>query len=347
MMNFSVGSKSLLAKLMSEEDIRVEHKQIETAYFDVVNRVLALPMWKDMSSDLYDLLVGHEVGHALYTPKDADVLNEAAKRSNKDFVNVVEDARIERMMKEKYAGLRTNFVKGYKELLERDFFGLQGKDITDLNLIDRINVYFKSRVSQTLIETQVFNEDEIPFIEKMEKMKTFDEVADIAAEIYEFIKERCESQESMIDQMPQMPQMSSEGEEGEASDFENQDNDQTNMTDGSGSANETSETDDENSEETSDSSSGNSGIGDDDTSDMLGDSSSNGQEENSEETEETSAGSESTEEETEEASVGTEDGTEDGTEEKDGEGDTQPQNQSTVGQEGARKQKVVVAPKSL
>ena len=56
-MNFSVGSKSLLAKLMSEEDIRVEHKQIETAYFDVVNRVLALPMWKDMSSDLYDLLV--------------------------------------------------------------------------------------------------------------------------------------------------------------------------------------------------------------------------------------------------------------------------------------------------
>ena len=353
-MNFSVGSKSLLAKLMSEEDIRVEHKQIETAYFDVVNRVLALPIWKDMSSDLYDLLVGHEVGHALFTPKDADVLNAAAKRSNKDFVNVVEDARIERMMKEKYAGLRTNFVKGYKELLARDFFGLQGKDITDLNLIDRINVYFKSRVSQTLIETQVFNEDEIPFIEKMEKMKTFDEVADVAAEIYEFIKERSESQESMMDQMPHMPQMSSEGEEGEEGeefDFENQDSDQTNMTDGSGSANETSETDDENSEETSDSSSGNSGIGNDDTSDMLGDSSSNGQEENSEETEETSAGSESTEEETEEASAGTEDsteeGTEDGTEEKSGEGDIQPQNQSTVGQEGVRKQKVVVAPKSL
>tara|TARA_E500000331_G_C17270177_1_gene718932 strand:- start:4423 stop:6792 length:2370 start_codon:yes stop_codon:yes gene_type:complete len=335
MMNFSVGSKSLLAKLMSEEDIRVEHKQIETAYFDVVNRVLALPMWKDMSSDLYDLLVGHEVGHALFTPKEPKVLDAAAKRSNKDFVNVVEDARIERMMKEKYAGLRTNFVKGYKELLARDFFGLQGKDITDLNLIDRINVYFKSRVSQTLIETQVFNEDEIPFIEKMEKMKTFDEVADVAAEIYEFIKERSESQESMMDQMPQIPQMSSEGEEGEESDFENQDSDQTNMTDGSGSANETSETDDENSEETSDSSSGNSGIGNDDTSDMLGDSSSNGQEENSEETEET-----------EETSAGSE-GTEDGTEEKDGEGDIQPQNQSTVGQEGVRKQKVMVAPKSL
>ncbi len=334
-MNFSVGSKSLLAKLMSEEDIRVEHKQIETAYFDVVNRVLALPMWKDMSSDLYDLLVGHEVGHALFTPKEPKVLDAAAKRSNKDFVNVVEDARIERMMKEKYAGLRTNFVKGYKELLARDFFGLQGKDITDLNLIDRINVYFKSRVSQTLIETQVFNEDEIPFIEKMEKMKTFDEVADVAAEIYEFIKERSESQESMMDQMPQIPQMSSEGEEGEESDFENQDSDQTNMTDGSGSANETSETDDENSEETSDSSSGNSGIGNDDTSDMLGDSSSNGQEENSEETEET-----------EETSAGSE-GTEDGTEEKDGEGDIQPQNQSTVGQEGVRKQKVMVAPKSL
>ena len=63
-------SKSLLAKLMSEENITVRHEKIETAYFDVKNRVLALPIWQDMSNDLYDLLVGHEVGHALYTPEE-------------------------------------------------------------------------------------------------------------------------------------------------------------------------------------------------------------------------------------------------------------------------------------
>ena len=58
-------SKSLLAKLMATENIRVEHKNIPTAGFDLKNRVLYLPMFKYMSGDIYDLLVSHEVSHAL------------------------------------------------------------------------------------------------------------------------------------------------------------------------------------------------------------------------------------------------------------------------------------------
>ena len=121
----NVESRSNLAKLLATEDISVEHKNIPTAFFDTKNRVLGLPIWKDASKDVYDLLVGHEVGHALYTPttdfatlaSDIDPENVPAVRS---FINVIEDARIEKKIKRKFPGLRKNFFQGYSELIERN-----------------------------------------------------------------------------------------------------------------------------------------------------------------------------------------------------------------------------------
>ena len=65
-------NKSTLAKLLAEEDVFVVHKQMETAYFDPKKRELGLPIWKDeeMTKDIYDLMVCHEIGHALWTPLD-------------------------------------------------------------------------------------------------------------------------------------------------------------------------------------------------------------------------------------------------------------------------------------
>ena len=59
--------KSQLAKLLATEDLVVEHKQCETAQFNVHTRVLTLPMWEKASNGVIDSLVAHEVGHALYT----------------------------------------------------------------------------------------------------------------------------------------------------------------------------------------------------------------------------------------------------------------------------------------
>ena len=58
--------KSQLAKLLATEDLVVEHKQVETASFNVETRVLILPLWEKASNSVYDMLVGHEVGHALF-----------------------------------------------------------------------------------------------------------------------------------------------------------------------------------------------------------------------------------------------------------------------------------------
>ena len=60
--------KSQLAKLLATEDLIVENKPVDTAEFDAHTRVLTLPIWERASNNVYDMLVGHEVGHALYTP---------------------------------------------------------------------------------------------------------------------------------------------------------------------------------------------------------------------------------------------------------------------------------------
>ena len=185
-----VESKEKLAKLLAMEDIDIQHRQVRTAMFDVKNRVLTLPVWKDMPNELYDLLVGHEVGHALFTPNNEEKLKSLIKKSSKHFVNVVEDARIEALMKRKYPGLRKQFYKGYNHLVEKDFFGLSQMDISQINLLDKINLTFKiPQAVQGLIE---FNEQEQSFIDRIEKLKKFSELEKLCVEICDYIKENRE-----------------------------------------------------------------------------------------------------------------------------------------------------------
>ena len=132
--------KSQLAKLLATEDLVVEHKKVETAQFNVHTRVLTLPMWEKASNTVYDLLVGHEVGHALYTPDEDWTVNVKVPPQ---FVNIVEDARIEKMMKRRYPGLAKTFFNGYKELADDDFFQIGDDKLETYNLADRANLLFK------------------------------------------------------------------------------------------------------------------------------------------------------------------------------------------------------------
>ena len=122
--------KSQLAKLLATEDLVVEHKQVQTAQFDVHSRVLTLPLWERASGTVYDMLVGHEVGHALYTPDEWGWRD----RIPQQFVNVVEDARIEKLMKRKYAGIAKTFYRGYNELNEKDFFEIENEDLSLIHI---------------------------------------------------------------------------------------------------------------------------------------------------------------------------------------------------------------------
>ena len=69
---------------------------METAYFDVKNRELGLPIWKENTMEpSKKILVCHEIGHALYTPLDM-LENSQLRKIDSSVVNVLEDARIEK-----------------------------------------------------------------------------------------------------------------------------------------------------------------------------------------------------------------------------------------------------------
>ena len=184
-----VEQKSLLAKLMAAENITVQHKKIPTAAFDVKNRVLYLPIlkWKPGSA-VYDLFCAHEVGHALWTPEEGwhSSISEKGK-GFKSFLNVVEDARIEKKIKRKFAGARKSMIDGYGDLMNNDFFGLRkmGVNPNDLGLIDRINLYTKAGTDYGI----EFSDEEREWVEKIMRTETFEDVVKLTDELYEYCKE--------------------------------------------------------------------------------------------------------------------------------------------------------------
>jgi hypothetical protein len=184
--------KSQLAKLLATEDLVVEHKKVSTACFNVHTRVLTLPLWEKASNLVYDLLVSHECGHALFTPDEdwTDTVKVPAQ-----FVNIVEDARIEKLMKRKYAGLAKTFFNGYKELNEEDFFQIADDDISTFNLADRTNLYFKIGNFVTLD----FNPEEQEIINLISATETFADALIAAEELYKYCKKEKEQQQKVAD----------------------------------------------------------------------------------------------------------------------------------------------------
>lgn len=178
----------LSARLLATENLSVVRASVRTAGFDIKSRVLTLPLWKDMTPEIEDMLVGHEVGHALYTGDDyLKPIQDNPKIMS--YLNVLEDVRIEKMMKRKYPGLRKRMNEGYKQLNDRDFFGVkQVQNLDDLLLIDKINLYFKAGFSCGV----KFTPEEKAFVNRAEHTETIEEIIDLANDIYAFSKQQVE-----------------------------------------------------------------------------------------------------------------------------------------------------------
>ena len=171
-----------LAKLMATENITVEFQKVSTPSFKLASRTLTLPLWKDISKETYNMLVAHEVSHALYTPTKE--WSEAAVMSKRRrlAVNIVEDARVEKLIIKKYPGCRSDFLLAYRELHERDFFDLSKYGVDDRELIDRINLYYKSYGNVHV----PFSEDEKIWINRIDNISSFAEALEIADELIDY-----------------------------------------------------------------------------------------------------------------------------------------------------------------
>ena len=203
-----IKHKSTLAKLLAKENITVQYGNYKTAWFDIKNRILGIPLWKDMGKDVADLFIGHEVGHALFTPyegwHDSPEKLEGCPRT---YINVIEDARIERHIKDAYVGLVAPMARGYKKLFDDDFFGVdEDLDWDEVKLIDKINL--KAKVGAHL--EVPMNDEEMVYYNRSMKTETFDEVLDLVRDILAYTKE---NQEELMTPPPMGSQDKTEGQE--------------------------------------------------------------------------------------------------------------------------------------
>lgn len=206
-----MAHKSTLAKLLAKEDITVQYGNYHTAWFDIKDRILGLPQWKDMGNDVTDLLIGHEVGHALYTPfegwHDSPEKLEGCPRT---YINVIEDARIERHIKQNYAGLIGPMKRGYKKLFDDGFFGegIEKTEWDNVKLIDKINL--RAKVGNLL--DVPFSDEEIVFYNRAMTTQTFAEVTALVRDILAFTKENTPELIQQPEPAP-MPEGNTPGEE--------------------------------------------------------------------------------------------------------------------------------------
>ena len=187
-------ASDLSARLLATENLSVIRARTRTASFDIKSRVLTLPMWKDMTPEIEDMLIGHEVGHALYTGEQyMDPIRENPKMMS--YLNVLEDVRIEKLIKRKYPGLRKKMNEGYKQLNDRDFFGVkQVPSFDDLLLIDKINLYFKAGFQCGV----TFDADEKALVNRAERTETVEDVIELAKDVWTYSKEKAEERKQRM-----------------------------------------------------------------------------------------------------------------------------------------------------
>jgi|14_taG_2_1085336.scaffolds.fasta_scaffold03065_5 hypothetical protein len=189
------AQKSVLARLLANENITVQQGNYETAFFDVKSRTLGLPLWKDMSKDVLDMLVGHEIAHALFTPENFnEYVSEGIPHSH---LNIVEDVRIEKHILRKYPGLVGNFKRGYTELMmgEKDLFGIKEKNLYELGFMDRLNIHAKAR---DLVDVP-FADDELPFVAQAKACETYDDVVQCCRDIQQWLGEKSKDSDNKIE----------------------------------------------------------------------------------------------------------------------------------------------------
>jgi hypothetical protein len=180
-----IETRGMLAKLLATENLHVEHDaSAVTASFDTDTRTLTLPVFKTEDKHVYNMLVAHESSHALHTP--ADWAEQVPANVPFDYVNVIEDVRIERLIQAQFPGLKVDFTRGYDELNAKDFFGIAESGTDKLSLIDRINLRFKLG-ARALIQ---FTDEELTYVNAVDEADTFDKVLLVAKMLHGYIQDR-------------------------------------------------------------------------------------------------------------------------------------------------------------
>lgn len=219
----TLNRHSTLARLLSQEDLEVLFTNQTTASFDMTNRVLRVPLTKGkLSSDhVYEGFVLHEIGHALYTP-DLSKYKERLKNIPHSLMNVLEDVRIEKMVKEKYPGSRLSFSEFYETMFQEGFFG-EKDDIINSGFLDHINVYSKCGAKTCGF---LLTDYEYEVYTKAYNAKTFNQLLDVCEEVMDDV----DDPQTLFQQLPECED---DEEDGAGDEDESGDSDEEDSSSGS------------------------------------------------------------------------------------------------------------------
>lgn len=287
------SSNDIIAKILAKENLTtVYSRSARTAMFDPVMRQVVIPLWN--VNEITSLMLRiHEVSHALFTPTmnssgryfsfhdEEDqksmipkrILDKVNFNTFFHYMNVVEDDRIERTISTQYPGIRNILRTGHQNLFKMGFYAgiTKSNKMNDL-LCNKALIY--SRFGTNSPVEYSLSDDEREILSSMVNNKTFEDVIELAYEMYMFDKhnvnqpppkkqdeqkEQGEGDDSKGDSDPGLdfsdPDESKQTEEPEESDEESKDNsgsnsesseEQQESEDGSGSSNKKQQSENEN-----------------------------------------------------------------------------------------------------
>ena len=133
-------------------------REAHTAYWDPETNNIVLPEYAKNQKELYILFGSHEIAHSLYTPKNFYQYSNSSKvissvdqnktveltRTVMHVLNVIEDIRIEKLIRRKYPGLVSIYRKGHellyqKAVSENKNYPISNEDWAKHTIIDRIS----------------------------------------------------------------------------------------------------------------------------------------------------------------------------------------------------------------
>jgi hypothetical protein len=253
-------TKRGLAKLLAKENVTVIHANVKTASFDLQSRTLTLPKWQNITVDQYDLLIGHEVGHARYSD-DLDSL-KGISRGLHTFINVLEDTRIERLMKEEFPGLRGSFRRGYADFATKGPLFQLDRPIEKYAFIDRVNIHYKIGAHVAV----PFSADEQAILRRIDALRTMRDAVNLAKELYAAEKEQKQQEQQDQPKPAKKQQKQPKSVEPEAGDDqESGESEETEPMNGEGDGDESEPSDDQSDDASGDDESGESEESGDDT----------------------------------------------------------------------------------
>lgn len=178
------------ASLLAEKQMNiVRSATAKTASIDLRTGSITIPFFSVEDKDMFLLFLSHEVSHALHTPIDWYAQHNREDNSSKQSerllnicTNIVEDIRIEKLIRRKFPGFVDVYNRAYYKLLGMDFFSINRWE--DFKIHDRINAHGKlGKFLQYNLSTH-----DLAVYKYLAQAETFDDVLPRARYLYELTK---------------------------------------------------------------------------------------------------------------------------------------------------------------